>query len=166
MTASASSKGKLTGWHVAMIIGGLFAVVLTMNITFITLALRSFAGDDVEDAYTRGVAYNDVLADRAAQRDLGWSLGVETNILADQVVEIRLQLTDRNDLAVTGATITALLRRPTNEGVDQTFNLSTSGDGIYVGRATLALAGVWDLHLDASTPDGSHLEFEERLWVE
>jgi len=159
------ANGKLTGRHVAIFIGGMFAVVLAMNITFITLALNSFAGEDVENPFARGLAYNEILEDRAAQQELGWSASIETNAFAGQNLSIRLTLNDHVGQPIEDASIEALLRRPTNDGVDQVFVFVAVGDGVYEGRATLPLPGVWDLRIDASQGT-DHLEIEERLWLE
>ncbi len=163
MTASAK---KLTGRHIAMIIGGAFAVVLTMNITFITLALSSFTGEDVPDAFSRGVAYNEILSDRAAQRDLGWTVSSETRAVSERTIAIQLTLLDRDGSAVSGASMAGLVRRPTNEGVDQEISLSEISAGIYETQVAVPLSGVWDLRIEASRAPEERLEFEERIWVE
>ena len=71
--AEGSSGGwTLTGRHVLGVVVGFFAIVIALNIWFLTLAYRTFPGQVSETPYEDGVAFNRHLATQEAQARLGW----------------------------------------------------------------------------------------------
>jgi nitrogen fixation protein FixH len=67
--AEGSSGGwTLTGRHVLGVVVGFFAVIIALNIWFLTLAYRTFPGQVSDTPYEDGLAFNQRLAAQAAQR--------------------------------------------------------------------------------------------------
>lgn len=162
-----STRAKeLTGRHVALITASAFALVLAVNVVFITVAVRSFRGEDVPDAYSRGLAYNEALEQRAAQEALGWTAALGTETLPTGALQIELTLKDADGQPVAGAEAEILFRRPTHDGEDATLTLNEIAPGIHHGEVALAGAGVWDARGEVTRSKGERFFFEERLWVE
>lgn len=126
---------RLTGWHVLAMFGGMFAVMLAVNITFVTLALKTFSGE-TDHAYINGLKFNETLAANARQSELGWqmALGLERPTGGGAVLEARL--TDKQGNALTGARMQGFMGRTTGTQEDQALRFDETAPGIY--RATIA----------------------------
>ena len=68
-----SFLNPVRGWHVLVLIVLFFSVTIGVNATFITLAMRTHPGEDVPRSYYQGLNYNETLARRHEQAELGWS---------------------------------------------------------------------------------------------
>ncbi len=151
--------GVLRGSHVLAMLLGAFAVVLAVNVIFITCALSTWSGLSVEQPYDRGIRYNQVLKIDRAELALGWSVHGSYN-----GQRIGATITDHTGAPVDGATVTARLERPTNEGVDQELTLTPISDGHYEGFAAVPLAGQWDLRI-AANRGSDHVHWRTRVLV-
>jgi nitrogen fixation protein FixH len=65
-------KGPITGRHVLYAMLIFFGVIFVVNGVFIYLARSTFTGVSTEDAYHKGLAYNDVIRAAGSQHTLGW----------------------------------------------------------------------------------------------
>ncbi|MBC2665638.1 FixH family protein [Novosphingobium flavum] len=83
MTISAARP--FTGRHMALIMVGFFAVVITVNLFMARLAGSSFTGIVVENSYVASQNYNRWLAEAKAEEKLGWQ-AVATRTGDDHVV--------------------------------------------------------------------------------
>ena len=137
--------GVLRGGHVLTMLLAAFGVVLAVNAIFVTYALGTWSGLSVEQPYDRGIRYNQVLKIDQAELALGWSVHASYDGR-----RIEATITDRSGAPVDGATVTARLERPTNEGMDQELSLTPAGSGRYDGHAAVPLAGQWDLRIAAN----------------
>lgn len=151
---------KLTGRHVLFAMLAFFGVIIAVNSTFIYLALTTWTGLSTENAYQRGVDYNDVLDAAARQRALGW-----TGVVSYGEGRLSLTVTDRQGFPVDNLTFKVDIRRPTNADFDRTLDLAFSGAGTYEAELTLPLLGQWDARAIGETPDGQRFEIVERLWL-
>ncbi|MEO1305623.1 MAG: FixH family protein, partial [Pseudomonadota bacterium] len=86
-TLSAPSEKTLKGWHVLLIMLGFFGIMFAVNGVFLYHAITSFPGEDIKKSYVQGLNYNDTLAVRAAQAELGWQAEAG---LEDQTLVFRL----------------------------------------------------------------------------
>ena len=159
------SERVVTGRHVLFGVLAFFAVVLAANGTFIFLALDTWTGLSTENPYQRGIEYNDVLDAAARQRALGWTGVVSFVPSRDGRGRLSLIVTDRRGAPVENLTVTADIRRPTNEGFDQAVALAPSGAGTYVVELELPLPGQWDVHALGEARDGRRFEIEDRIWL-
>ena len=128
---------------------GLFMVVLLVNGTMIAIAVSTFNGLETENAYKKGLAYNQRLAAAAEQEKLGWKASLGARFDGDNRVTLSLDLRDRLTNPINAADVKATLIRPVQEGFDQTASLVERGDGRYDATIDLPLAGQWDVHLTA-----------------
>jgi nitrogen fixation protein FixH len=163
MTARAG--GPLTGRHVLAALLGFFGVVLAVNGVFVYLALSSWTGLDTEDAYSRGLAYNDVLAAAEAQRALGWQVDVDIANSAPRTARIAFDARDGAGRAIDGLTVEAQIRRPASDAFDRSVPLAAAEPGSYLGEVTLPRAGNWDVRLVAR--DGGEVRYivDQRAWI-
>ena len=65
---------RFSGWHATAILIAFFAVVIAVNMTMATLAVRTFGGTVVENSYVASQEYNRWLAAARRQEELGWSI--------------------------------------------------------------------------------------------
>ncbi|MEL6169228.1 MAG: FixH family protein [Pseudomonadota bacterium] len=142
---------ELTGRHVAMIFGGAFSVIIAVNLTLATQAVRTFPGLEVKNSY---VASQHFEAERAAQNALGWTVGtrMEDGILT-------LAITDA-DGPVAPEIVQATLGRATHVGEDRTLTFTFDGTALRAPAPGLG-TGNWNLRLVAKADDGT--VFKRRL---
>ena len=146
MTARTEKPGfTLKGWHVLAGIVGFFAVVFTVNAVFITLAFDTFPGEDTRRSYVQGLAYNDVLEERAAQAELGWS--ASANLTEERVlVEVR----DADGQPVRSLRLTGTLRHPANMQLDRDLTFTEVRAGVYAAGLADLPEGRWELNAEAA----------------
>ena len=144
----------LTGRHVAAIFGSAFLVIIAVNLTLATQAVRTFPGLEVKNSYIASQSFD---RDRAAQEALGWVVSAEIN-----AGKLFLHV-DGPDGPVQPQIITARLGRATHVGADR--DLTFLHDGSRFESAVGALApGNWNLRLEALSPEGT--EFRQRIILE
>lgn len=162
---SLSWPEQVRGRHVLIGLLGFFGIIVAVNAVFVFVALTSFNGVDTENAYTKGLRYNETLAAIERQEALGWQAQWSYDVEAPNGVQIRVRFADAQGYALRGLTVNAEVRRPVQQGFDQTVTLAELGDGLYGARVDLPLEGQWDIRLQAL--DGSENSFvlERRLWL-
>ena len=145
---------KLKGWHVLLIMLGFFGVIFSVNGVFLYHAITSFPGEDVKKSYVQGLNYNDTLAARAAQAELGWSaaIGVDGETLV-------LQLDDRDGQPITNRVAVADLRRRASDAADHTFILQANTRGEYTTEVGMIEKGQWFVRVNVMDYDGETVQF-------
>jgi nitrogen fixation protein FixH len=146
MTDTAERSGfTLKGWHVLAGMIGFFATIIAVNIVFITLAVRSFPGEETRRSYVQGLAYNDVLEERRAQEALGWSASV--NLTQTRVmVEVR----DAGAEPVDGLRLSGHLRHPADGALDRALTFTQVREGVYAAGVSDLGPGRWRLDAQAA----------------
>ena len=140
--ALADAGRKLTGWHVLMIMLGFFGVIFAVNGVFLYNAINSFPGEDTKKSYLQGLNYNQTLAARAAQAELGWTAaaGVEGR-------ELIFSLNDAEGEAMSGRRVLAQMRRAASKSGDAELVLTYQGGGKYTGDLSGFERGRWDVRI-------------------
>lgn len=153
-----STGFRITGWHVlaGMII--FFATIIAVNAVFISLALKSFPGEDQRRSYVQGLEYNDVIAQRRAQAALGWTAAV--NLAEDRVL---IRVTNAEDQPVMGLELTGVLRHPANTDLDHALTFNEARTGVYSAPVEDLTEGGWTLHAEAVDADAPFV-LERELW--
>ena len=123
----------LTGRHVLFGLLAFFGFVLLANAVFIYLALDTFTGLTTDNAYQRGLQYNETLEARAAQRELGWSAQVTFAESGGEAGVLTVVLKDRAGAPLEDLRVSGEVRRPTHEGHDRAVTLARSGAGTKAG---------------------------------
>jgi nitrogen fixation protein FixH len=162
---SGARERTITGRHVLIAVLVFFGLVIAANGAFVFLALDTFTGVSTEDAYRRGLAYNETLREAADQRALGWRAAVEGTVVDEGRARIAVTMSDRAGRPLEHLAVTGMLRRPTQDGFDRALELARVGPGRYAAEVDLPLAGQWDLELEAVSREGKRFRIEERLWL-
>lgn len=152
MTNSDFVDKKLTGRHVLLMLIGFFGLTISVNIYFMTMAVKSFRGEDVKGSYRQGLEYNQILKARRAQETLGWSAKANVTRETDGSRVIIIQLETQNARDLTGMSIKGVLRHRIDASLDQELTFLNSG----VGRWTVLLddvAGEYTLKATATAKD-------------
>jgi nitrogen fixation protein FixH len=155
--AQAQSGFRITGWHVLAAIVGFFATVIAVDVTFATLAVRTFPGEVSVTPYEDGLLYNKKIAQMAAQEQLGWRAAAAAE--PDRVVVI---MRDRGGAPLRGLTLSGKLERPATEAGRRLLAFREVAPGLYAASPG-GLAGTWDLTAEASDRSGHRFEAERRL---
>jgi nitrogen fixation protein FixH len=163
MTGSATTRPfEVRGWHVLAALLGFFALVIAVNVGFAVIAVRSFPGEDVRRSYLQGLSYNDTIAARRAQAALGWDASARIRGNADTATVV-VELRSRTGEPITAATVTGVLRWPTDARRDRTLVFENVGAGRYAAPAVALPQGRWRLRANAQDAAGGALDFESEL---
>lgn len=147
----------IKGWHVLAGFIVFFGIIIAVDVAFAMAAYRTFSGEAIHDPYEAGILYNNTLAQRRREADLGWNATIEEQ---GQVVVVRVA--DRAGAAIQGLTVTGVLVRPATVKGRKTLAFAADGKGGY--RAdTASLAGAWDLHVIARGENGAVFEADRRM---
>ena len=136
---------QLTGRHVAMIFGGAFSIIITVNLALAYNAINTFPGLEVKNSY---LAIQSFDANRAEQEALGWSVRAEA-----REGQLLLSVTDDKGAPVEVSRLDATLGRATHVKDDSTPNFVFDGTR-YVAPADLA-PGNWNIRMVAVADDGT-----------
>lgn len=156
----------IRGKHVFFGVLAMFGVIIAVNLVFVYLAIDTFTGVTRENPYQEGLEYNEVLAARESQRDLGWQGDVTFSKAGAGEDSITVTLTDRAGAPLSGLTLDGVLRRPTHEGMDQTLTWHEGAPGSYSTQVALPRRGNWDLEVSADDGRNPPFEMKARLWFE
>ena len=148
------SKGKLTGWHVLLIMLGFFGVMFAVNGVFLYHAITSFPGEDVKKSYLQGLDYNHTLEAKAAQDQLGWSAAA--GMVGSDLV---FDLTDADGNPLIGYQVTTELRRAASTAHDQIVEMQPLQSGSYAVNLSDLPAGRWDVQFQVIDPAGDDIVF-------
>ena len=141
-----------------------FLVVSAVNGALIFFAEDTFSGLETDNAYERGLGYNQALAGEAAQERLGWHAQAAIYGDGEERHTLRVELLDRDGRPIAGLRLRAYLVRPSNAGLDLSLTLQPAGDGAYAADFVLPAPGQWDLRLVARR-DELAWQHSERLFV-
>ena len=137
---------QITGRHVLFMLVMFFLVVLAANVAMVWAARSSFNGLTEQDAYEKGVAWNETLAREKALKDAGWKAEITAG---PGEKEIRIALSDKHGPAdkVQGE---VRFYRPVESGDDLSVPLEkTKIPGVYRAPARLPFPGLWEVRVHA-----------------
>lgn len=137
-----------------------FAIVFMVNGIFVYLAVTSFSGVVSENAYVKGLNYDDVIGAVHEQKKLGWSMD-----LAYEGGAFVANFRGRDGQPLQGVHIIATISRPVGERHQQQFTLAEVGAGRYSHGITLPLKGQWDVLIEASWNKNKY-QSKQRLVIE
>lgn len=157
----------LSGRHVLFGLIAFFAIVFVADSILIYKAVSTFGGLETEDAYRKGLAYNDRIAAANAQAKRGWR---DQLIYLPQTKRLRIALLDRDGAGVSDLTITASLGRPATSRFDRELSFVQTGPGIYEAAVPAIEPGWWMIKVHANRNAHDPLnatvyEAKRRLWI-
>lgn len=127
-----------TGRHMAVILVGAFAVILTVNLAMARLASSTFGGEVVENSYVASQEFNQWLDKAEASKRLGWT--AQPYRLADRRIGLRL------GGVPAGAAISAIARHPLGREPDKALSFAADASGSYASVEPLP-EGRWLLRI-------------------
>lgn len=153
---------KLTGGMVAAMLILFFGVIVSVNATILTMALRTMPGVETRSAYEDSQRFNEEIA-RQHERDArGWA-ATTTLTRQSEGATLAVTLADRNGGPLAGLATSARLRHPATSARDHDLVLSESRPGRYEARFGTIEAGSWILELQAKR--GEEVVFVSRSRV-
>lgn len=162
--AVAEGRPRLRGMHVLAIFVGFFLAVFIVDGIFIYQAVSTFGGIETPDAYKKGVAYNDTIAEDEQQARLGWTDEVS---IVGAPHRLRVELHGRDGAVVARKRLVATIGRPATNRFDATLDLTETAAGIYEAALPVAAEGTWIVDLsayDGSAPEPAY-QARRRLWI-
>lgn len=158
MTQLADTPGfTIKGWHVLLGFIAFFGIVIAVDVSFAMAAYKTFSGEAIHDPYEAGILYNNTLAQRRREAQLGWKATI-----AEQGDVVVVRVADRTGKAIEGLSVSGVLVRPATVKGQKTLRFTADGSGGY--RAdTASLDGAWDLHVIARGTAGAVFEADRRL---
>lgn len=126
---------------------GMFAVIIAVNGTMVSIALSSWTGLTTRNHYLEGLAYNQRLAAAQAQEALGWDLAVQAEASGASHLALTFDARDAAGDPLYADYLRVAFLRPTHEGHDFELTLQPRGAGRFEAEVEMPLPGVWDLRL-------------------
>lgn len=161
-----TTTSRLTGKHVLAIIVAFFLTIIVANAIFITLAVKTFPGEQEKKSYLQGLAFNQKIAEREAQKALGWNAEIAGASLRNGVAEIDLLFVSAMSAPIASLNVSGALRRPAADGADHALVFEQIEPGRYRTRANNVEPGAWRLEATATGSRGEKFALEKRLTLE
>lgn len=134
-------KGEITGRKFAMMMVAGFGVVIAVNFTMATFAVKGFSGTVVDNSYVASQNYNGWLEKNREQQALGWDaqLGREGDRLVIEAQGVPA-----------GAEVTALISRPLGAPEETALRFTSASPQRFVSDEPVAL-GRWIVRLEITS---------------
>lgn len=153
-----------TGRKMLFLMLAFFGVVFAADGVFAYLATSSWTGRSTEDAYRKGLRYNQTIERAAAQQALGWQTAVSLEPLDDNTDRVTVSLRDNLDAPIDKQSIMATFRRPVSADQDIEIPLQWTGAGLYTADLALPFRGQWDVHVAVERVSEAPYSIEARVW--
>lgn len=135
-----------------------FAIVFTMNGIMFYFADTTWNGLSTEDAYEKGLAYNQTLEQAKYQKLQGWKHNIAYTKNDDNTINVEVTTYSIRRFKLPKDAISEIIiYRPTQAGIDQSINLKkTSKDGHFEAKnISLPEQGLWEIKV--KTTWGEHI---------
>ena len=156
---AAKASDKYIPWYFV----AFFSFLTAVFTWFGYIAHHTYTGVVMDDAYEKGLKYNDVIEKAAEQEKLGWTADISA-VSAGGRALITVRLKDGKGAGIVGAKVKLWLVRPVQAGLDQHVTMQDSGGGIYVATADLPARGLWELRAEARK-DGHRFQAFKRTEI-
>ena len=157
---------RITGRHVLATIVGFFLVVIIANMIFMTLAIRTFPGEQEEKSYLQGLNYNQTLAERAEQEKLGWRAAGAEATRGEAGGRIAIVIEMQGGAPVDNLAVSGVLARPADDDHDVVFDFVQAAPGRYEADLPAMAPGQWAFRAAAGNDLGQEFRFETKLVLE
>jgi len=144
--SSVPNKTRLIAW----IFIAFFSTFICVNIAYITIAEKTWRGIATEDSYQKGLKYNQVIEAIKEQNKLGWQLLINYQFEKTGSGILSIELLDKNGQTIKNAFVTALIKRPLQEGKDFSIDLKFDrASKSYVSAVKFPMIGQWSIEIIA-----------------
>lgn len=120
-----------------------FICLAGLEIWFVTMATQTFSGLVTDEAYAVGVNYNEVLKQREAERELGWTTIFEFVDGDGLDGELTLTIRDAAGQPLVADNLRATAERMSRHPQIQSVSFDHIGDGAYRAAISVPLGGRW-----------------------
>jgi nitrogen fixation protein FixH len=143
---SVGGNTRPTGpWWIA---GGL-ALVVTVNLAMVAIAVGHPSAPAAEDQWTEALGWDSELARRAASQELGWSVAMEPCASSvDDTCHVAFRVVDRAGLPVDDVSGTVQIRRADATRHDRRVELAASAPGACSGPLPTVAPGIYELEIE------------------
>lgn len=164
MAATREPK-KITGKMVLLWMVCFFGVIIAVNSVFMYLALNTWPGLTTEDAYKKGLAYNQTLDAAARQSAMGWvsTVKVEPGTGADKTITINM--IGQSNTPLSGLVVTATVERAVGTPETQIIPISENAPGIYSGIFKAPKQGRWITEITATGPNNASFRMKHQVLI-
>ncbi len=155
---------EITGKHVLIGLLAFFSLMLAVNGVFVYVATTTFPGVSTDDAYRKGLHYNQTITSFEEQQVAGWNTKAA---LADGMV--RLEVRRQDGSPVNGLDLVSTLGRPTTTAEDRPLEFRRAGEGRYIANAGALEPGQWHLTAEVRPYGAANTvpyKVTARLWAE
>ncbi len=121
---------------------GFFALICAVDGLFVYTAIHTNTGVVTEQAYEKGLAYNDTLSRAQNQPDIRNESSYSNGVF-------RWTLSDLENAPINSAKVNVLFFRPVKDGYDFELPLAYKGNGVYEAKVDFPLQGLWTAKLNA-----------------
>lgn len=157
-------SGRLTGYHVLLGFLTFFLVIFAMNAVMIFKAVTTFGGLETDDAYRKGLAYNQRIKAAEAQAKLGWTVSNFQALSGNAGFKLEMRRSDGEPIG--GLAIKGTIGRSATNKFDQTITMIEDLPGHYVAKTEQALLpGSWTADLTAVGREGETFSLRRRVWI-
>ncbi len=146
---------------------GMIVVVLTVNIAFVIISIKTAPDLTVQDYYERGKNYDDTLKRWAHEASLGWQGEIVKPAIneVNRPAEFRFRLAGADGVPLNADKVEFFAYRPSDAGADFSVVMARVEAGLYAGKITFSLPGTWDVIVSAEHV-GERFETPTRLFIE
>jgi nitrogen fixation protein FixH len=127
----------------------MFFIIISVNLTMVTMALDSWRGLVTTDSYKKGLAYQEAIDAEKREEALGWSVDLSVDHPQPKRADVLIQVTDDQGQPLDADRVRVGFVRPTQEGYDSLHTLTALGGGKFAKSVQLPLKGLWELRIEA-----------------
>src|SRR5258708_2797403 len=143
MTTSSATARPITGRFVLIVTVAFFAVVISVNMVMMRLAIATLPGTEVDSAYSASLAYQKEIHAAQQQDERDWKVDAHLARERDGTARLNVGAKAPGGAPLAGLSVFAHLQRPTDRRADQPFDVTETGGGSYLGVAHGVAAGQW-----------------------
>ncbi|HEC01216.1 MAG TPA: hypothetical protein ENI91_05960 [Sphingomonadales bacterium] len=163
MTSVPPAK-EFTGRKAMMWIVGFFLVIFTVNAIMATIAVGTWGGLETDNAYRKGLFYNNEIAAAEDQHKSGWTIALSHRPTAMENDKIAVKINwPENDLPP--AQVSVLITRAVTNAYDQEIILTKTSDNIYTAAVKFAEPGQWDVDIIVKRPEGPIYQLTDKIFI-
>ncbi|MDH5484541.1 MAG: FixH family protein [Gammaproteobacteria bacterium] len=165
LISQSNTKALRNPWVIGWL--SLVAIVLIVNIVFITLAYTTNPGLVTDDYYERGRDHEQNIRKKMEARNaLGWTYSADfpTSPKINQKELYRVNLADKKGTPLDNSQVKFTAYRPSDASADFTLDMVETLPGLYEINALFPLKGLWEITISISRGD-DYYDFSRRASV-
>jgi nitrogen fixation protein FixH len=154
--------GPINGRHVLFGFLVFFGIMFAVNGVFVYVATTTFSGISTDDAYRRGLRYNDAIFANKAIQASGW-----THVTSLEGSRAVVAVQHADGAPVSGLALHGRVGRPATDAQDLEITFRSDGDGRYVAETGGLASGQWQLVVTVQPGANAKIppyELAARLW--